>query len=579
MRENKPEPSEAGIAQPSLSAKDGNTRKRKIHLDIWGVSSTIILLSYVLFLVYPVGNLLKQAVYSQETGFSLEHFATFFSRSYYSGTLINSFNVSIVATVIALLLGTILAYLFAMYEFKGKKVLRIMIIVASMSAPFIGAYSWILLLGRNGLITNFLSNLFSITMPDIYGFNGIILVFSLQLFPLIFLYVNGALKNIDNSILEAAESMGVTGINRFIKIIIPLLMPTLLAGALLVFMRAFADFGTPMLIGEGYRTFPVLIYTEFINEVGGDAAFASALAVVAIIIALTIFGGQRFVASRFSFSISSLHPIQKKKAKGFKNVLIYLVCYGVVFVAIMPQLYLIYTSFQNTQGMVFQSGYSLNSYTEAFNRMGGAILNTIRIPLFALVIVIVFALFISYLAVRRRNALTSSIDSLSMIPYIVPGTVMGIAFLTSFNTGIAGTGVLAITGTMFILVISFAVRRLPYTIRSSVALLQNIPVSIEEAALSLGSSQVNTFFKITVPMMLPGIVAGAILSWITMISELSTSILLYNLNTRTMTVAIYTEVLRGNYGIAAALATLLTVFTVLSLLLFMKITKSDEISM
>lgn len=578
MKLNNHDPSNSGINQPTMTAKNGNKQKRKIYLDIWGVSSSIILLTYILFLVYPVGNILKQAIYSPETGFSLENFTAFFSRSYYSGTLLNSFKVSITATILALFLGTLLAYLFAMYDFKGKKVLRILIIIASMSAPFIGAYSWILLLGRNGVITNFFSDLLGITIPDIYGFNGIVLVFSLQLFPLIFLYVNGALKNIDNSILEAAESMGVTGINRFIKIVLPLLMPTLLAGALLVFMRAFSDFGTPMLIGEGYRTFPVLIYTEFINEVGGDAAFASALAVIAIIIALSIFTGQRLIASRFSFSINSLHPIQQRQTKGWKKVLIYIVCYGVVLVAVMPQMYLTYTSFQNTQGMVFQPGYSLNSYSEALNRMGDSILNTIRIPLFALAIVILFAIFISYLAVRRRNKLTSAIDSLSMIPYIVPGTVLGIAFLTSFNTGIADTGILAITGTMGILVISFAVRRLPYTIRSSVALLQNIPISIEEAALSLGSSQTNTFFKITVPMMLPGIVAGAILSWITMISELSTSILLYNLNTRTMTVAIYTEVLRGNYGIAAALGTLLTAFTVLSLLLFMKITKSDEIS-
>ena len=124
------------------------------------------------------------------------------------------------------------------------------------------------------------------------------------------------------------------------------------------------------------------------------------------------------------------------------------------------------------------------------------------------------------------------------------------------------------------MIISLSVRRLPYTIRSSVASLQQIAPSIEEAAESLGSSRLNTFSNITVPMMLPGIISGAILSWVTMISELSTSILLYNVKTRTMTVAIYTEVLRGNYGVAAALSTILTVLTVGSLLLFMKSLKA-----
>lgn len=569
-----------------MNNKNSSSRKTKKKLvneksgfDIWKVATVVILLTYVLFLVYPVGNVLKQSVVVDGQGFTLDNFIKFFSKSYYSGTLYNSFKVSLTATVFALIIGVLLAYLFAMYDFKGKKLLRILIIIASMSAPFIGAYSWILLLGRSGVITSFFSSLLGIQMPDIYGFTGIVLVFTLQLFPLIFLYVNGAFKNIDQSVLEAAEGMGVIGIERFRRVILPLLMPTLLAGALLVFMRAFSDFGTPMLIGEGYRTFPVLIYTEFISEVGGDAAFASALAVIAIIIAMIIFMLQQIVTLRYSFSMNSLKPVQTKEIKGIKKFLVYLVSYGIVFIAVLPQIYLIYTSFQNTSGMVFVPGYSLDSYREAFSRMGTSIFNTLRIPFFAIIIVVIFAIFISYLAVRRRNPLTTTIDTLSMIPYIVPGTVMGIAFLTSFSTGIGGTGVLTLTGTMTIMVISFAVRRLPYTIRSSVASLHQISPSIEEAAQSLGSSELNTFLKITVPMMLPGIIAGAILSWITMISELSTSILLYTVDTKTVTVSIYTEVIRGNYGIAAALATILTAFTVISLLIFMKFTGSDDISL
>ena len=189
--------------------------RKKFRFDIFGSSSLFILLTYLIFLVYPVGNLLKQSIIDKDGTLSFQYFTDFFSKKYYSETLINSFKVSFTSTLFALIIGILLAYLFAMYEFKGKKVLRILIIIASMSAPFIGAYSWILLLGRNGVITRFMSNIFNTTMPDIYGFTGITLVFTLQLFPLIFLYVNGAFKSIDNSILEAAESMGSTGINRF----------------------------------------------------------------------------------------------------------------------------------------------------------------------------------------------------------------------------------------------------------------------------------------------------------------------------------------------------------------------------
>ncbi|KLV22019.1 iron ABC transporter permease [Niallia circulans] len=552
--------------------------RNKFKFNIWTGSSLFILLTYTVFLIYPVLMILIQALFINGS-FSLKYFVEFFSKSYYSETLINSFKVSISATFFALVIGITLAYLFSMFQFKGKKVLQVLIIIASMSAPFIGAYSWILLLGRNGVITKFLVEYLHFPPFDIYGFSGITLVFTLQLFPLIFLYVTGAFKSIDNSILEAAESMGCTGIARFFKVLLPLLIPTILAGALLVFMRAFSDFGTPMLIGEGYRTFPVLIYTQFISEVGGNAAFAASLAIIAIVIALVIFLIQKYVSNKNSFSMSSLHPVQPKSMKGFKKLFVYIVVYGIVFIAMLPQFYLMYTSFLNTKGMVFQEGYSFNSYIEAWDRMGSAIINTIRIPFLALVIVVIFAIFISYLAVRKRNLFTSLIDSLSMIPYIVPGTVLGIALLASFNTGIGGSGIIAITGTAFIMVISLSIRRLPYTIRSSVASLQQIPPSIEEAAESLGSSRLNTFIKITVPMMLPGIISGAILSWITMLSELSTSILLYTVNTKTMTVAIYTEVIRGNYGIAAALSTILTIITVLSLLIFMKVSKNDSITL
>jgi iron(III) transport system permease protein len=129
------------------------------------------------------------------------------------------------------------------------------------------------------------------------------------------------------------------------------------------------------------------------------------------------------------------------------------------------------------------------------------------------------------------------------------------------------------------MVIGLVLRRLPYTIRSSVAVLQQIPMNIEEAALSLGSSKINAFYKITMPMMAAGLISGAILSWVTMISELSTAILLYVGRTKTLTVEIYTQIIRGNYGIAAALSTILAVLTVISLLIFNKVSKGDDLSM
>ena len=546
----------------------------KFRLDIWGFITLFVILLYVLFLLYPMGYLIRQSVFDGETGqFTMANFAKFFSKSYYFDTLFNSFKISIAATLLSLVIGTPLAYLFAVYKIRGKSFLSILIVVASMSAPFIGAYSWILLLGRSGVITTFFKNL-GIALPDIYGFGGIVLVMTLQLFPLVFLYARGALKNIDNSLIEAAGNLGCSGVKCFLKVVIPLIMPTLLAAGLLVFMRSFADFGTPMLIGEGYRTFPVVLYNEFINEVGGNDGFAAAIAVIAIVITTVVFLVQKYISNRKSFSLNALHPMEEREAKGATRWLVHLFSYLVIGVAVLPQCYIIYTSFKNTEGKIFVDGYSMQSYATAFGKLGKSIQNTIIIPVLALVVIILLAILIAYLVVRRRNALTNVTDILSMIPYIVPGTVLGIALLIGFNKP-----PLLISGTMLIMVVALVIRRLPYTIRSSVAILQQIPMSIEAAAISLGATKMKAFFRITVPMMRAGIVSGAILSWVTMISELSTAIILYTGRTKTLTIAIYTEVIRGNYGTAAALSTILTILTVVSLLLFNKLNGGNDLSL
>ncbi len=383
------------------------------------------------------------------------------------------------------------------------------------------------------------------------------------------------MKNLDNSLNEAAESLGCTGIKRLVKIIMPLVMPTVLASSLLVFMRVLADFGTPMLIGEGYRTMPVLIYGQFMGEVGGDDGFAAALCIIIIIVTIALFIIQRMLANYNSYSMTALKPMTAVKAKGFKNIISHLFVYSIVLLAILPQLVVIYTSFlKSNGGQVFTGGFSLQSYNATlFSKDNSAIWNTYKFGIAAIAIIIILGILISYLTVRKKNVLTFILDIIVMFPYIVPGSVLGIAFLFAF-----GEKPLLLSGTVIIMVISYAIRRLPYTVRSSTAIISQISPSIEEAAISLGASEVKSFAKITVPMMMPGVIAGAIMSWVTVISELSSSIILYTNKTQTLTVAIYTEVIRGNYGNAAAYSTILTLTSVISLLLFFKLTGKREIS-
>ena len=548
--------------------------KQKRRMEVWNIISFVILGVYALFLILPMFQLLRNSVIGPDGNFTLAYFEKFFTKKSYYGTLINSFKVSAAVTVTSLVLGILFAYFYNLFEMKGKALLQTLAILCCMSPPFIGAYSWIQMFGRGGIFTKAISNMIGWRMPDIYGFGGIVLVITCQLFPLVFLYISGALKNIDNSLIEAASGLGSSSFKRFFTVILPLCMPTILAAALLVFMRAFADFATPLLIGKGYQTFPVLIYNNYLGETAKNHFFAAAMSVVGIVVTAAIFLVQKFATSRFTFTMNALHPIEAHKPKPVTSVLIHLYCYLVVGIAFMPQIFVAWQSFRKTNNNVFLDGYSLDNYQAAFSKiMKRSLPNTFTIGLAALALVILLAILIAYLVVRRSNAVNNVIDTLSMVPYIIPGAVVGIALVITFNDG-----PLVLTGTAAIMIIALIIRRLPYTIRSSVAILQQIPMSIEEAAISLGCSKLKAFFVVTVPMMTNGILSGAIISWITIITELSTAIILYSVRTETMTLTIYNYVVQGNDGVASAVATILLAVTTISLLLFLKFSKNKDLS-
>ncbi len=545
--------------------------KTKRRRDIWTVLGLVLLLLFVVFFIYPCIRLLWEAFYTEKTGFTMKAFTKFFSKKYYYSTILNSFKVSAAVMLISLLLGIPFSYFFSFYKLKGRKVLFVLALLCTMSAPFIGAYSWIMLLGRSGVITKLLESV-GIKIGSIYGFGGILLVQSLKLFPLVVIYMNGAFQDIDNSLLEASANLGCTGLKRFFKVIMGLTMPTILAAALIVFMRAFADFGTPALIGEGYKTFPVLIYDSFLSEVGADYNFASAVSVLAIILTAVVFLVQKFATSRFKFTINSLHPIQKKEARGVKGFFMHAYCYLLIAVALLPQFYIVFDSFRDYKGQVAQDTYSLSNYQNAIRKLlGRSIKNTLVISILALVVIVIIAVIIAYLVVRRPSGMSHTVDTISMLPYIMPGAVIGIALIIAFNTKY-----FSLTGTMTIMVIALAIRRMPYTSRSATATMMQIPISTEEAAISLGASKIKTFIKVTVPQMTSGIVSGAILSFVSIITEMSSGIFLYNNSTITLTLSTYNAITLGSYGTASAFATVTTLLTIVCLVLYLVCTRGSE---
>ena len=544
------------------------------RFNVWTALTLILLALFLLFVIYPIGMLIVKSLFVGGK-VDLSYFVKFFSKKYYWVTLVNSFKVTVLSTLLACLIGVPMAYLLRSVKIRGSEFLNILIVISYLSPPFIGAYAWIQLLGRNGLFTKWINAIFGTSFGGIYGFAGIVLVFSLQSFPLIYMYVSGAMKNLDNSLNEAAESLGCNAFQRVTKVIFPLVLPSLLAGMLLVFMRVFSDFGTPMIIGEGYKTFPVMLYTQFMGEVGTNDGFAATMCVIVIVIALMFFFIQKLLGQKFTYSMTALKPMQAQEAEGWRKVCAHLAVYLVTLVAALPQITVIITSFIGTiNGSLFTGEFTLDNYLNIFSKGNTvAIRNTYLFGLEAIVVVIVCGILISYLSVRKKNTLTGVLDVLTMFPYIIPGSVLGISFLYAFN----GPPFL-LGGTVIIMIIALSIRRMPYTIRSSTAIIGQISPSIEEASISLGASQVKTFLQITVPMMLPGVLSGAIMSWITLISELSSSVILYTSRTSTLTVAIYSEVIRSNFGNAAAYSTILTLTSIVSLLIFFKVSGSKDLS-
>ena len=543
--------------------------KKKIRLDFWFWVKVLVVGIMLLFLIYPFCTLITKSFFSSKTGLlSLDNYIRFFTKKYYYSALFRSLFVSSVSTITTLIVGVPIAYLMNRYNVWMKKYIHIFIIMSLMSPPFIGAYSWIMLFGRAGLVTSFFKDTFGIALPSIYGKLGIILVFTFKLFPYVYLYTSGAMGSIDSSLEEAAENLGSSKLRRLFTVTIPVIIPSIAAGAIMVFMTSLADFGTPMLLGEGYMVLPVLVYNEYMSEIGGNAYLASALSVIVVLCSTTVLLVQKHLVSKKNYVMAAMRPPQEIELHGVKRFLITFPVALVTFIGILPQIVVIVSSFIKADFTGFIGGFSLDSYMTIFNRLGTNIKNTFLFSTIAIVFIIIIGMLISYIIVRQKGIAGQVMDMLIMFPFVIPGAVLGISLIVAFNKE-----PLILTGTAAIMIIAFVVRKLPYTVRSGSAFLQQMDPSVEEASINLGVSPMKTFFTLTARLMAPGILSGGILSWITCINELSSSVMLYGGKTSTISVAIYTEVVRNSYGTAAALATILTVSTVVSLLIFLKVSK------
>lgn len=544
---------------------------RSKPLDFW---SLVLLLSALLLgalLVWPLFEVLKIGLWNEETqSFTLDFYKKLLTHKYYVGALVNSMVVGIGGMLGACILGIPLAYFTTRYAIRGRSLISTLSVMALVSPPFIGAYSWIVVLGNNGWLTQAMKSI-GIQLPTIYGVHGIILVFSLKFFPFVYLMTASALKNINRSLEEAAHNLGCSPMQRFFKVTLPLVMPAVSASAILCFVLSLADFGTPSIIGRDFRTLSTLAYNQYTSEMGGTPSMAVSISMLMIVISMVAVYLQRRTLRNKSYAGSLLQQHVVQPAAGLRGVAMHAVCYGIVALAILPIAVVIYTSFLKTQGPVFLNAFGLTSYERVLREIPDVIANTFLYSLLATLAITLAGGLMSYVIVRRESRWSGLLDAVLMVPYVVPGVVMAIGFLLVFNAP-----PIDLVGTAGIIVLILFIRRLPYGVRATTAVLRQIKPSIEEAAISLGASPAKAFFKVTVPLMMPGIVAGAMMSFITSINELSSTLLLYNGRTTTMPVKVFVAVLDGEFGLAAALSTILLVSTGLCVFAVLKLSRSKE---
>ena len=539
--------------------------------NIWTI---VIFLAFVivgLLLIFPLYNIFVASFLDNETGvFTLQNYTNILGRRYYRTAIYNSVIVGLSSMVGALIIGIPLAFFTSRYNIKGKSLISTLAILALVSPPFIGAYAWITMLGSNGWLRLGLESM-GISMPTIYGPLGIILVFSLKFYPFVFLLTAGAIRTINVSLEEAAESLGCRPFSKFMRVTLPIIFPAVSTGALLAFVLSLADFGTPSIIGRNFRVLSTLAYNLFTSEMGGNPGLASTVSILLILVSLIFVYIQRRLIRKKDYGSDMLRRPEVKQLSRVSSIPVHALCYLIVFLSSLPSLVVIYNSFRKTSGPVFKSGFGLDSYRRIINDVPDAIFNSFVFSISAVLMIVALGTLIGYTVARKPSILTGFLDSLLMIPYIVPGVVLGLGFIVSFNSK-----PVVLVGTATIIILVIFVRRLPYSVRSSVSILKQISLGVEEAAISLGASPAKAFLKVTLPLMMPGVFAGAMMAFITAINELSSSIILYVGGTVTMPVRIYLSVLDGEFGTAAALSSILLAATGVAVFAIIHISESDE---
>jgi iron(III) transport system permease protein len=505
--------------------------------------------------------------------FTLANYTTVLSNRFFLNGLANSLGIAAAAGVSTVMVGVPFAFCLARLPIGGKAVLLALAALPLVLPSFVSAYALVLMFGRSGIVTGAL-RLLGIPFDSIYGATGIVVVYTLTLYPYIVLPVTAAFKSIDLSVEEAAQNLGASRIRTLRTVTLPLVLPSILAGALLVFIEALENFGVPFVLAEDRPILSVEAYKLFVGETTDNPASAGVLGILLIVCTVIALLIQRTLLVRRNFATGARRAAPLIDVTPTVRRLGSFYCWLVVAAALVPFVAVVVISFMPFSGPVLHTGVSIGNFTQLFERGYRPLTNTLMLATLAACGAIMIGVPIGYIVTRHRSRLSALIDLVATSPFAVAGTVLGIGMVMAFSSGF-----LILTGTWLIMVLAYMVRKLPFSVRSAGAILHQIDPSLEEASINLGVPPALTFARITVPLMLGGIVGGFVLTFVTVASELSSTIVLYSGPWTTMTVAMFQALEGTSAGVAAAAATVLIICTILPVALVYRLLRRHELSM
>lgn len=513
--------------------KDGLRRVWRRY-DLTPGTSIFLLLLWgflITFLIYPLLYVFKESLWINGR-FDLTYFKLILTDKVQRECILNSFKIGAIVTILTSILSLPLAYLLVRYDFPGRGMLQGLILVPMIMPPFVGAIGMKQLFARYGSVNQILIKL-GLLDPrspiDWFagGFWGVVLLETLHLYPIMYLNVAAALANVDPSLEEAAENLGATRFKLFRTITFPLMLPGYFAGAIIVFIWAFTDLGTPLMF-DYRKTIPVQIFNRVkdisVNPMG------YALTVVVILLTMGAFYLSKKAIGTRRYEMFGRGHIggRERRAGPLGTALIYLFVLGVILAALTPHVSVLLTSLTPNAGEWFMTilprSYTLKHYAGVFTYPFTltSIKNSFKYSLLSTILDIALGVAIAYILTRRRVPGRDVLDATAMLPLALPGIVLAFGYVGSF----AGTAIDPRDNPTFLLVVSYAVRRLPYMIRAAYAGFQQTSITLEEASLNLGATPLKTLYRITLPLVMANLVAGGILAFSFAMLEVSDSLIL-----------------------------------------------------